>query len=278
MSPARAPASRRLRVNGLVTHYLDAGDGEPLVLLHGGEFGAGAEVTWHRALPALAAHRHVVALDLLGFGRSDKVRDLVDQRARIVAQVADVLDALCVDEADVVGTSFSARLLLDVAAADPRRWRLRRCVAIGLGLDPPSRSARTALGGFDGSEASMTPTMELLFHDPDVRRRELAARLELARLPGAWQSGMVPTIGRPPGAPPRERNHHAAPATARYDVIDRPTLLVRGEHDALVTADDFAALAAAMPFARTATIAAAGHYPHVEQPDATVRTITEFLA
>lgn len=272
MSVARQPVSRRLRVNGLVTHFLDAGDGEPLLLLHGGEFGAGAEVTWHRCIGELATDRHVVAADLFGFGRSDKVRDLVDQRTRIVGQIADLLDALCFESVDVVATSFSARLLVDVAATAADRWRLRRGVSIGLGLSPPSRTALAALGSFDGSAESMAATMDLLFHDDAVRQAELAARMELALLPGAWQSGRAAVIGRPANVAA------IRPEPVDYGAIDRPLLLLRGEHDALVDPDDFAAFAAAIPTAQTAAVAAAGHYPQVERPAETAALITSFLA
>ena len=43
-------------VDGLVTGYLEAGQGDPVVLLHGGEFGASAELGWERTIAALAAH------------------------------------------------------------------------------------------------------------------------------------------------------------------------------------------------------------------------------
>ena len=43
-------------VDGLATGYLEAGSGDPVILLHGGEFGASAEIGWERTIPALAAH------------------------------------------------------------------------------------------------------------------------------------------------------------------------------------------------------------------------------
>ena len=68
-------------VDGLVTGYLEAGQGDPVVLLHGGEFGVSAEIGWEHNIAALAAHHRVLAPDMLGFGESAKV-DRLQRRPR----------------------------------------------------------------------------------------------------------------------------------------------------------------------------------------------------
>ena len=57
-------------VDGLLTSYLEAGNGDPVILLHGGEFGAEAEIGWEQTIMALAARYRVLAPDMLGFGQS----------------------------------------------------------------------------------------------------------------------------------------------------------------------------------------------------------------
>ncbi len=56
---------KTMSVDGLVTSYLEAGEGDPVVLLHGGEFGASAELGWERNIAALAARYRVLAPDQL---------------------------------------------------------------------------------------------------------------------------------------------------------------------------------------------------------------------
>ena len=63
----------------------------------------------------------------------------------------------------------------------------------------------------------------------------------------------------------------------RLHRITAPTLFLRGERDGLVSAEYLAAYARLLPNARTDTIAAAGHAPHVEQPDAFARKVLAFL-
>ena len=74
--------SKYVAVDGVNTHYLEAGDPDAptVALLHSGEFGGCAEISWEFAVPALAEHFHVVAPDWLGFGRTDKVFDFADPR------------------------------------------------------------------------------------------------------------------------------------------------------------------------------------------------------
>ncbi|MDT5245571.1 MAG: hypothetical protein QOD36_2947, partial [Mycobacterium sp.] len=58
---------RTVLVDGLVTSYLEAGQGDPVVLLHGGEFGVSAELGWENNITGLAVHFRVLAPDMLGF-------------------------------------------------------------------------------------------------------------------------------------------------------------------------------------------------------------------
>ena len=71
---------KTIEVDGLVTSYLEAGQGDPVILLHGGEFGVSAELGWEQNIGALAEHYRVLAPDMLGFGQSAKVVDFNDGR------------------------------------------------------------------------------------------------------------------------------------------------------------------------------------------------------
>ena len=64
--------SQVVSVEGVETHYLEAGEGETLVLIHGGGSGADAEGNWQGCIPAYAKNFRVVAVDMPGFGRSGR--------------------------------------------------------------------------------------------------------------------------------------------------------------------------------------------------------------
>ncbi len=267
--------SRHVVADGIRTHYLDAGDGPVLVLLHGGEYGAAAELTWESCVPLWSARFRVLALDLVGFGRSSKIRDFAGgQRGLMIGQVAAVLRTLDITKAYFVGTSLSARMLLDMVNRDDPPWPVEAVVAAGIGLAPPAAEGRKVLEDFDGTLDGLRPSMEVLFHDPAWRNSEefLHRRYEFATMPGAWETGAAAALRAPVrkarGGPPPERD---------YGSITVPVQLIRGEHDALVPADTWEALAGQIPGARTVTVAGSGHYPQIEQPAAFGAAVLDFL-
>ncbi|BCI85557.1 hypothetical protein NIIDMKKI_07630 [Mycobacterium kansasii] len=125
------PIHRRTAVvDGLVTSYLESGTGDPVVLLHGGEFGATAELGWEHNIVALAARYRVLAPDLLGFGQSAKVVDFVDGRGMRIRHVARFCDVVGVDSAHFAGNSMGAIMLLTDATSDAPRLPIRTMAII----------------------------------------------------------------------------------------------------------------------------------------------------
>jgi 2-hydroxymuconate-semialdehyde hydrolase len=272
-------ADRYVVADGCATHYLEAGDGPPLVLLHGGEYGAAAEITWEHCVPALAERYRVLAIDFAGFGYSDKLRDFGGQRRLLIRQVAAVLRTLRIDSARFAGTSLSGRMLLDVAAGPSPAWPIAAMAVTGTGLAPPEASAREVLEDFDGTLEALRPSMEVLFHDPRWRYSEdyLRRRHEFCAIPGAWETAAAGSL-RSPGRGARDGRPHVRPPARDYSGIAVPTCLIRGEHDRLVPAGTWHELAARIPGARTVPIEGSGHYPQIERADAWVAAVLGFFA
>lgn len=113
-------ASRRVRLADppVSVRVLEAGDGPPLVLVHGSGMSAS---TWAPLMPHLAHHR-LIALDLPGFGLSDSFdysgRPL---RSHAVAQLTSLLDALALERVPMVGTSLGGMWALCLAVDTPDR-------------------------------------------------------------------------------------------------------------------------------------------------------------
>ena len=116
----------RLADPPLRIRVLESGTGPPLILIHGSGMTA---ATWAPLMPHLSGRR-LLALDLPGFGLSDPYdysgRPL---RSHAVAQLHSLLDALELEQADIVGTSLGGMWALNLAAAHPRR--VRAVVSIG---------------------------------------------------------------------------------------------------------------------------------------------------
>ena len=148
-------ARKTVAVDGLATSYLEAGSGDPVVLLHGGEFGGCAEIAWENTIDALAQHYRVLAPDMLGFGESAKVVDFTDGRGMRIRHIARFCEVLGVAAAHFVGNSMGAiNLLVDTTSERPV-LPVRSLVAICGGGDIQRNEHVGALYDYDASFEAM---------------------------------------------------------------------------------------------------------------------------
>ncbi len=131
---------REIRVNGLRHHVLDAGEGPPVVLLHG--FPDTSEL-WRRQIDALVgAGFRAIAPDLRGRGQTERPASVGEYALPLVARdVAALLDALEIRRAHVVGHDWGAAVAWIFAALQPER--VDRLVAMSVGL--PGAAGRPRL-------------------------------------------------------------------------------------------------------------------------------------
>lgn len=268
-------AHRTLVVDGLRTGYLEAGDGEPVVLLHGGEFGGGAELGWERTIDALAGRYRVIAPDMLGFGESAKVVDFTDGRGLRIRHLARFLALLGIGSAHFAGNSMGAVNLLADATSGAPRLPLRSLVALCGGGEIQRNEHMAALQDYDGTPAAMRRIVAALFHDERwpadaeyVRRRHAASIA-----PGAWEALAAARFRRPGLPPPAPVSPERA-----YHRITVPVLLIEGGADKLLPRGWAADLAARIPGGRAVTVPDAGHCPQLEQPETVNRLLLDFFA
>ncbi|MCB0927438.1 MAG: alpha/beta hydrolase [Mycobacterium sp.] len=261
-------------VDGLTTGYLEAGAGEPVILLHGGEFGASAQIGWSELIPALAQHYRVIAPDQLGYGGSAKVLDFVDGRGMRIRHIAAFTRALGIESAAFVGNSMGAINLLVDATGETPLLPMNRLVAICGGGEIQRNEHVSALYDYEATVESMRRIVTALFADPAYAADDalVARRHESATLPGAWEAIAAARFRRPGAEPP------AAASSARdYQRISVPTLIVEGGADKLLPAGWAADIAGQIAGARSAVIEGAGHCPQIERPDAVAELLIDFF-
>ncbi|WP_254427498.1 alpha/beta fold hydrolase [Mycolicibacterium fortuitum] len=248
--------------------------GDPVVLLHGGEFGAGAELGWERVIDTLGEHYWVLAPDMLGFGETAKVVDFNDGRGMRIRHIARFCVELGVTQAHFVGNSMGAINLLVDATSDTPRLRMRSLTAICGGGEIQRNEHSAALYDYDATPAGMRRIVTALFADPAYSDDEayVHRRYESSIAPGAWEALAAARFRRP------GLNAQAMPSAQRaYDRITVPVMIVEGEHDKLLPSGWAGEIAGQITGARSAVIAGAGHCPQIEQPAALTAVLLEFL-
>lgn len=271
---AAVPATARtIEVAGVTTAVIEAGDGPPLLLLHGGiECGA---AMWAPVLSRLAEHHRVVAPDVPGLGESAPVAHLdSDTFARWLAALVDQLG---LEQPAIVAHSLIGSLTARAVTEDSRRigrltiyaapavaayrmpLRLRHA-AIRFAIRPSARNAER----FD----------RFALLDLDATRR---------RDPG-WYAAFDDYTRARAREPHVKRTMRQLVSTATKRIPDTdlagigvPPTLLWGRHDRMVPLA-VAEAAARRPGWPLHVIEDAAHAPHIEQPDAFVDTLASILA
>lgn len=259
---------------GLRTHYLEAGEGFPVVLLHSGEFGGCAELSWEKTIGPLAAKFRVIAPDWSGFGRTEKVFSFDDMWGFRIRHITALLQVLGIERAHFIGNSMGGTLLLQVAAASPCPWPIEKAVVVSGGGHVPENESREILNSYDGSLEHMRRIVEVMFIDPKIRNDEgyIQRRHDLAREIGAWEATAASRFRAPwrvAGA--------RMPQPPDYSSVKYPILLVTGEKDPLREPNFGVKLQADIPRAQLHVIANAAHCPHLEAAEEFNAVVLRFL-
>jgi pimeloyl-ACP methyl ester carboxylesterase len=265
--------SRHIVVDGMQTHYLEAGCGFPVVLLHSGEFGGCAELSWEFTIPALARHFRVIAPDWLGFGESAKIFSFDNMRRLRAQHIASLLKTLGMDRAHFIGNSMGGGMLADVAAQDHPIWPIKKMILASAGGFAPVNDARKVLNSYDGSREHMRRILQTTLLVSRLRDDEayLDRRHRLSLVPGSWECTAAARFHRP-GAKSGERED------TDYANIKHPTLIVAGGKDPLREPGYAVALHKQIAGSELVVFAEAGHFPHLDLPDQFNEVAIAFLS
>ena len=261
-------------------HVVEQGAGPAIVLLHG--LGASSYM-WRRLMPRLARKHRVVAVDLRGFGWSDKPIDQhygTDDHADVVGHL---LQRMGIKEATLVGHSFGGAVALVIAARELESsdFKVSRLVLmdspafpqrasagvtflrtpllsyVGLNLIPPQKLALLALTSVNGDRSFLS-------------RQDLQAYAEPYRYHGA-RHALIQT-----GRQIEPRNFSAI--VRAYSRMDQPALLVWCRQDRVVPLAIGVKLQKALPNAKLRIIDTCSHVPIEQAPEQTTRIIEDFLS
>lgn len=270
-------ARPRMRV-----HLLEAGAGEPLVLIHGGD-GEGA--LWAPLMAELQDDFHLYALDRPGCGLSDPFdyRD-VDIRSHARDFVTSVLDALGLESATLVACSMGGFFALATALDDPGRVRRLALVGMPVGLSNSAPLPLRVIAGVPGLsrrfmksrgtlEAQRAQYKQMFGTDPDtIPEPYLQSRVAGVSIPATQETWAV-LLRRVAGLRGIRPGMYLGDELAN---IDTPTLVLWGERD-MAPVDEGRRESARIANAQFVAMTGLGHHPFLEAPEETARLIREFV-
>ena len=245
-------------VGGCRIRLMRGGSGEPLLYLHGA---SGAN--WLPFLQTLTRNFDVIAPEHPGFGESDTPAWL-DNIHDLAYFYLDLFDALQLSGVNLVGNSLGGWIAAEIAVRSTQRLAsLTLAGSAGLyvpgvtQVDSYLISEEQRLNAFFYDQSKAKEMIARVLH-PDMEDTALKNRQTAAKL--SWQ--------------PRSHDPHLAKWLHRIDV---PTLLIWGDTDRLFPKEHAKAWQAAIPGAKLVTIPKCGHVPQIEQPDAFVAALEEFI-
>ena len=266
--PRAAAAGKDVTVLGFKLHYLEAGRGAPVVLLHGL---GGDGSRWGPNIEPLAKDFHVFALDQIGFGESDK--PLANYHTGMLSEfLVGFLKAVGVPKASLVGNSMGAGVALYTAVHFPDRVD-RIVLADGGGFrqagaaTPPTPDAlrRRQLQ----NSVTRDETREffrILFHDKSLVTDAMVDEQLTLRLRAAF------TITKM-----QEAGERGSLSEQEVHAVKAPTLVLWGKYDELANPAGADRLERTIPGSRKIVIDNAGHMPQLERAAEFNRLVREFL-
>jgi pimeloyl-ACP methyl ester carboxylesterase len=265
------PAARVLELGAdrPVVEVIEAGEGQPLLFLHG----AGGVPAWEGALPELSRAFHVYAPLLPGFGRSTGLEHLDDQWD-LFLHGFDVMEALGIERPYVVGESMGGWIAAEMAALRPREiGRLALAAPIGLWRDDAP-----VVDLFGHMTHELVP---YLFHDQSCPAAQsmLAMTSLVSDKDDRTEDQVELLIGLVRGFRTAAKFLFPIPEHGlekRLRRITAPTLVVWGAGDRFVAPSYAEIFRTHIPDARVEIIPEAGHLVGLERPEPYARAVLRF--
>jgi pimeloyl-ACP methyl ester carboxylesterase len=266
---AQEPAAKDASVFGYKLHYLEAGRGDPVILLHGS---GGEGARWMPTIKGLSGSFRVIALDQVGFGQSDKPLTIYHTGV-FAGFLSQFMKTIGVPKATLIGQSMGAGVALYLTVHHPEI--VDRLVLVDGGSfrtpadppPPPPNSHNRQIANAGTLEESRE-YMEKLYYDHSFVTDELVEHNLVLRLASAFTAESMQTA---------TQRGLSGVTEAEVRGIKAPTLLIWGMNDPLSSVANAEKLNNAIKNSRKVLFDKAGHYPFIEHADRFNQVVLEFL-
>jgi pimeloyl-ACP methyl ester carboxylesterase len=268
--PSAAPGADLRMDGGIRLHYETSGTGPvPVVLVHG--FAMSSEV-WKKAMPLFPSGYRLFAIDLKGFGRSDKPETGYTCREQ-ADTIGAFMDSMGLSRAVLIGHSFGGLVVQHFAARHPGRVMalvLSNTASTSRqsrGLTPAAEQRIKRYGSVEENRRIFSASIPRYFDAANVSSEDIAHFVEVGLQ--ASNAALRETL----------KANYASPAISAslLAAVRAPVLILTASHDPFNTFDQAIALGDAFPNSRIEVITRCGHSPMWEKPSEFVTVVTAFL-
>jgi 2-hydroxymuconate-semialdehyde hydrolase len=266
---------RIINVGDIKTHFLEAGEGPDLVLLHGGEYGASAEITWKHNIHYFAQRFRVLVPDMLGWGGTDKIYNFSDPAGYRIKHLKGLLELLGIGKAFFVGSSSGGGTILRAAVMEPPPFQIQKMVTICGNASVFKTNSQADLEDYTPSLDNMKKIVALLYHDSKWHSEDnIRERYEASVIPGAWEALSAARL-RSPVHQPRSTTQEFV---KKLSQLGTPLLIMSCEHDPLNQPDWDVQFQKIVPGSKVHRFMHSAHEPQIEETEEFNRVLTQFLA
>lgn len=268
-------AERWIEHDGYTTAYLEAGEGPPVVLVHGSGPGVSGRANWQGTLSSdMASRFRLLAPDVVGFGATQEPPGAVFDHPTRVEHIVRFLDALGLERVSLIGNSMGGAVALGLAHRHPER--VQRMVLMGsVGISFPITAKLDAVWGYQPSLEAMEEMIRWFAVDTGLINPELVRlRHEASIAPGVMERYSAAF------AAPRQRHIDAMALTeSELAEVRVPTLLIHGAMDQIVPLEGTSLrMVRILPAADLVVLGRCGHWTQIERAREFQRYATQFLA
>ncbi len=258
---------------GVKTNYLEAGDGPPVILIHGSGPGVTAYANWGGVLPVLGERFRVIAPDMVGFGFTDRPSDATYNVQTWADQVLAVMDALDVPNASLVGNSFGSAIAMRLATQHPER--VDRLVLMGsMGVVFPITEGLDRVWGYTPSIENMRAVLDVFAYNRELITDELAE----VRYRASVQPGFQESYGAMFPAPRQQWVEAMRTPEDEIRRLPHPTLILHGREDQVIPVATSLRLIQLIDRADLHVFGRCGHWVQIERAADFTRLVRDFLS
>ena len=264
-------------VDAKKVHYLEKGEGKPVILIHGFLYHT---VMWKKNIDDLAKKFKVYAVDLWGWGYSERLKENEYSFERYGKQIVGFMDALKINKASLVGQSMGGGISVYVAAHFPERVDRLILVDPAVIPYPMTTTGRVYQFPFVGEFLNALPGDGLMknniktvwFYDPQKVTDDYAEEvLRPTRIKGSY-GGMMYILRQV------NKDPYVQEEAQKLAQLNKPILLIHGREDIAIPLDRSQQLNALWKGSQLVVFEKAGHTPHEEYPEKFNQLALEFLS